>query len=129
MSEYDLLNDANFYRAGVPVSDEVPALEETLANRGGGDPVEWIPEAEAVHQTIEDIAKLGGSILLVEKDPELEGPFAGYHEVRIYDFGKDLPENVCRILYATAEQKRTHSMIPPDEGLFMLDIPSRPSIE
>jgi hypothetical protein len=129
MTEFDLPNDANLYRSVQHISYEGPALEEALANRGGGDPVEWIPEAEAVHATIEEIVKSGGSILLVERDPDSEGPFAGYYEVRLYDFGKDLAEDICRILYATGEQKRTGSMLPPEEGIFMLDVPSQPPIE
>ncbi len=125
MSESILPDDANLYRFVQHTPYVGPTLEEVLASRAGGDPVEWIPEVEAIRRKTDEIVRAGGSILLVEGKPVSEGLFAGYYEVRLFDYRGNTEEGVCRILYASEDQVRSKQMIPPDEGLFMLDTPPR----
>jgi len=97
-------------------------LEGVLAYNGGGDPVEWIPEATQLREQLAAAMDAGDAPAMINSVPEPEGPFAGYHHVKIYF--RDPSQTgglVVRNVYATSEQAQRRRFTIPLEGLFTTD--------
>lgn len=119
---YDGEDEANFYEH--PDLSDVPAsMEEALAASRGGDPIEWMPEAEKLMQNFTETIANGESVVMISSSPETEGVFAGYYSVKIQiiDMTGENVELVERVVYATFEQVAMGHMIVPKEGLFCTD--------
>lgn len=99
------------------------SMEEALANSRGGDPAEWIPEAERIHKAMADAIQKGGTIAMMAGKPESEGVFAGYYPIKIPMLDRSGVEVRCiiRTVYATFEQVAQGDFIVPEEGLFCID--------
>lgn len=125
---YDGENRANLYDdfSGVGQESAPPSIEESLAKGFGGDPVEWIPEAEEYKRLRDEALANGGMLASISPEPLNDGIFAGYHEIRILLFkltDEKNPRGIERIAYATPEQFKRNDMRIPEEGLFALDAP------
>lgn len=120
--------EANFYEPIPPLDPNRPrkSFEELAAQRYGGDPVEWIPEAEALDETLTRLIERGGSLIVPEPEAETEGVFQGYHKIKVYSFDPKIAESSSsnvRIVYGTREQIKSGKFSVPTEGLFVLDKP------
>ena len=114
---------ANLYEQFEPEADLPSSIEEALSESRGGDPVEWIPEAEIYSQKIAEAVANGSNIAMISDTPETEGVFAGYYEVKIplIDLSDVEPKLVIRSVYATFEQIAIGHFIAPKEGMFCID--------
>lgn len=105
------------------LSDTPGSYEEAFAQSRGGDPVEWIPEAEKIQQDIADATAQGYSTIMIAGKPETEGIFAGYYSINMPEvkFTDGQPELIVRTVYATYEQVAMGRFKIPKEGLFCID--------
>ncbi len=117
--------EANLY-SQEPVDPLVnpPAFEESMAERYGGDPVEWIPEADALRRKVAESVNSGGPLIMISSTPENSGIFAGYHKIKVATRSITQEDSMLiREVYATPEQYKSRRIIIPREGLFAKDIP------
>lgn len=104
---------------------DVMRLEEFLADRDGGDPVDYIADAEIIRAQLAIMAcasEEGEHMAVINPTPLPDGHmFAGYHELRVMGFDpQDQP--VIRTLYCSSEQYERGEFDIPDEGIFAIDL-------
>ena len=116
-------NKANLYEHPKSNNDAYATFEEAFAARHGGDPVEWIPEAEQLKSKKQEILEAGEIIAWIKPTPEEDGVFKGYHEVKVplCDTSGEEPQLIVRTIYATPEQAASGEIFLPGEGLFAAD--------
>ncbi len=107
--------------------DPTPGLEEILSRRNGGEPYEWIPEAEEAYRSqAASIAETGLSAFLNGVPEPPESPFEGYHRVNILDV-RELGESIrldrsmyrVRQVYASPEIIERRWGVLPIDGWYL----------
>jgi hypothetical protein len=119
---YEGGDKTNLYEAVEPSPSEPISLEEALAHSRGGDPVEWIPDAEEITRRTAEVIADGGNVASISDKPETDGVFAGYYAIKIplFDNSDGKVKLIQRTVYATFEQIAMGRMVVPAEGLFCL---------